>query len=191
MTTSPHRIDPDSFEAAYRLSPDPWNFESSWYEIRKHQLSLAMLPNARYASCFEPGASIGVLSHGLAARCDRLVTVEASPTAVQVAKGRLQATPNVDVRCGSVPEDWSDEEFDLLVLSEIGYYFDQQSFSELAKRSSSLIATGATVLAVHWLGYSTDHLRHGHDVHIDLLAALGAPKASYSEASFRIEVWHQ
>ena len=191
MTTSSQRIDPESFDKVYRSTKDPWNFESSWYELRKYQLSLAMLPNPHYQRCFELGASIGVLSQALAPRCDRLVTIEASPAAVAVARQRLQGIPHVEVRCGSVPEDWPDEEYDLLVLSEIGYYFDQESFAEIAKRCSSLFDSGGTVLAVHWLGNSPDHLRNGDEVHSDLLATLGAPTASYSETAFRAETWQR
>ena len=191
MTTSAQRIDPESFDKVYRSTKDPWNFESSWYELRKYQLSLAILPDPHYRRCFEPGASIGVLSQSLARRCDQLVTIEASPTAVNVAKKRLKGTPNVEVRCGSVPEDWPDETFDLLVLSEIGYYFDHESFAEIAGRCSSLLDSGGTVLAAHWLGNSPDHLRHGNEVHSDLLATLGTPTASYSETAFRAETWQR
>ena len=54
-------LQPDYFDSMYELSPDPWGFESRWYEARKYAISLAVLPAERYGDAFEPGCSIGVL----------------------------------------------------------------------------------------------------------------------------------
>jgi hypothetical protein len=43
------------FDEIYRSDPDPWKFESSWYEERKYALTVAALPERRYRSAFEPG----------------------------------------------------------------------------------------------------------------------------------------
>ena len=54
------------FDDMYARSDDPWGFTSRWYERRKYAISLAMLPQERYDSAFEPGCSIGVLTGRLA-----------------------------------------------------------------------------------------------------------------------------
>ena len=63
MTSMPRSY----FDEMYRCDPDPWQFESSWYEQRKYELTVAALPERRYRSAFEPGCSVGVLSSLLAA----------------------------------------------------------------------------------------------------------------------------
>ena len=50
------------FDSMYAASPDPWGLQSRWYEARKYAISVAMLPQRRYARAFEPGCSIGVLT---------------------------------------------------------------------------------------------------------------------------------
>ena len=43
----------------YSQSGDPWELGTRWYEQRKYAITLAMLPNERYAHAFEPGCSVG------------------------------------------------------------------------------------------------------------------------------------
>ncbi|MEO9256146.1 MAG: hypothetical protein ABI305_11425, partial [Tepidiformaceae bacterium] len=68
------RLGDEYFETMYSQDDDPWRFESSWYERRKYDLTLAALPRQRYGRIFEPGCSLGVLSEGLAARGDELIS---------------------------------------------------------------------------------------------------------------------
>ena len=56
-------MDRDYFEGIYADGPDPWGFETSEYERRKYDLTLAALPRRRYARALEPGCSIGVHEH--------------------------------------------------------------------------------------------------------------------------------
>ena len=40
------------FERMYEV-PDPWGYETSWYEQRKYALTVAALPRSRYERTFE------------------------------------------------------------------------------------------------------------------------------------------
>jgi hypothetical protein len=54
------------FNDMYASSPDPWGFTSRWYEARKHAITVAMLPKARYRAVRPPGAPLrapAVLRH--------------------------------------------------------------------------------------------------------------------------------
>lgn len=86
------------FEEMYRDDADPWGFESSPYEQRKYALTVASLPRSRYRSAFEPGCSVGVLSELLAARCDRLLSSDIVPSALQRAKSRLRHKAHVQIQ---------------------------------------------------------------------------------------------
>ena len=70
---------------------DPWGFTSRWYEQRKYAVTLAGLPDPRFATGFEPGCSIGVLTALLAVRCDGLLASDGSAAAVAKAWGAAVA----------------------------------------------------------------------------------------------------
>jgi len=145
-------MDRGYFERLYARDWDPWGFEDRWYEQRKYALTLAALPCERYVSGFEPGCSIGVLSAQLAQRCDRLVAWDIVPSALEKAKHRLAECPRVRFEQRCVPEEWPAEHFDLIVLSEIVYYFDPETAEHLRDQAVASALPGATVVAVHWRG---------------------------------------
>ena len=153
------------FEAMYAGSEDPWGFRTRWYEQRKRALTLACLPRERYARAFEPGCAIGVLTRGLADRCDRLLAWEGAPEAADRAREELADTPHVEVECARVPRRWPQGPFDLVVLSELLYYFDDRDLGVLLGRTVASLGEGGTLVAVHWRHPVDDHVRSGDDVH--------------------------
>ena len=187
----PARIPPEQFDAMYRAAPDPWDFRSSVYERRRYDVTMSVLRRTDYRRCFEPACSIGELTARLAERCDEVVALDPSFAAVTTAAVRLRGCPNVDLRCGAVPEDWPAGAFDLVVLSEIAYYFDPAGVRDLGRRTASSLGPGGggEVVAVHWRGESADHRLSGDAVHQLLRAELGPPTASYMEPDFRLDSW--
>jgi SAM-dependent methyltransferase len=161
-------LPPAYFEAMYAESPDPWGFTSRWYERRKYALTMAALPRERYRRGFEPGCSIGVLTALLAQRCDSLLATDIAPAAVATATQRLAPYDRVDVAELAVPQDWPQGQFDLIVLSEIGYYLSADDLELMLDRSVSSLEPGGTLVAVHWRHPVADYPLHGDDVH-DLL----------------------
>jgi hypothetical protein len=99
--TAPVTLDAGYFDAMYRDAADPWGFEDRWYEQRKCAISLALLPAGRYGRAFEPGCSIGVLTHLLAQRCGTLLSCDAA--AVQAAAWRTRDLPQVLVEQRGIP----------------------------------------------------------------------------------------
>src|SRR5205807_3027799 len=75
-----------------------------------------------FECAIELGSSIGVFSALLAPRCHRLVTIDASPTAVASARERMAGDSHVDTILGPIPEAIPDLDYDLVVASEILYY---------------------------------------------------------------------
>jgi SAM-dependent methyltransferase len=176
------------FDDLYRHHSDPWEFRTRWYETRKRQLTMAALPDAHYASVFEPGCSLGLLTRLLAARSDRVLAMDISPAALEQARAGLP--PPVQLQRGSVPADWPPGHFDLVVLSELGYYLDEKDCQRLA----TLTATAADdLIAVHWRHPVDDYPLSGDHVHhlIEQAAAEhGLSRiCSHIEADFRLAVW--
>lgn len=156
------------FDDLYAASRDPWRFVDRWYEQRKRALTLALLPDAHYASAYEPGCSIGILTRELAPRCDRLLATDASAAAVADARCRCGDLTQVTVECSALPAGWPPGTFDLVLLSELGYYLggpDLRAMADLAMRA------GRTVVAVHWRHPVADYPQPGDEVHRVLGAA--------------------
>lgn len=138
------------FDALHRSAEDPWRYSDSWYEQRKRSLTLAALPEQKYDAGLEAGCSIGTLSEDLATRCGRLLAVDASGTAVARAAERLARYPGAEARQLTLPEQWPAGSFDLVVVSEMGYYLAPAELEELLARISASISPGGTLLLCHW-----------------------------------------
>ncbi|MDQ6778204.1 MAG: nodulation S family protein [Actinomycetota bacterium] len=167
------RIGREFFEDLYAGSEDPWGFATSDYERDKYADTLAALGDARFARGLEVGASIGVFTEQLADRCDELVGIDVSERALARARERLGGHPGVSLERMTFPEEMPPDPWDLVVCSEILYYFDDAPFALAVERLRAALEDGATVLAVHWRpGTSTYPLR-GDEVHDRLRAELG------------------
>ncbi|GAB3460263.1 SAM-dependent methyltransferase [Streptomonospora sediminis] len=178
------------FEGIYRGSADPWGLRASWYERRKRALTLASLPHERYKRAFEPGCAIGALTRDLAARCDELVAWEPIASPRQRAEYDLAGFDHVRVLQAGVPWQWPRGTFDLIVLSELLYYFDDADLHSVLDHTAASLRPGGTVVAVHWRHPAPDHTRPGDDAHRVLAAHGGfAHVACHREADFRIDVY--
>lgn len=190
--TSPVTLGTDYFDEMYAASADPWGFTTRWYEIRKYAISLAMLPAERYRDAFEPGCSIGVLTAHLAARCDRVLACDGSAAAVRSATDRTAALRNVRVQHRVIPRDWPPGEFDLIVLSELLYYFAAEDLGRVLGHTVTALRPGGTLLAVHWRHPVEDYPRSGDDVHQALAVQPGLARlAEHREPDFLAEVYQR
>ncbi|MFG1603131.1 class I SAM-dependent DNA methyltransferase [Actinoplanes sp. NPDC049265] len=178
------------FERMYAARTDPWDFENRWYDARKHDLTVAALPRRRYRSAFEPGCSTGMLTARLAARADRLLAVDVVPSAVATAAERVEVHTHVRVRQAAMPHDWPDESFDLIVLSELGYYFDDADLATLLTNTRRALEPGGDLVAVHWRRPVDEHARPGDQVHAALAGVPGLTRtARHEENDFLLEVY--
>lgn len=183
--------DREYFERLYERERDPWGFETEWYEERKYALTVACLPKQTYESAFEPGCSIGVLTEKLAPRCEKLLAYEMIPSALEQARNRLRPYPHVRLAPHTVPDEWPDEIFDLVVLSEIAYYFDEDTLSGLVEMLTATTSIGASVVAVHWRG-ETDYPLSGDAAHDVIDGAGGLTRVSYHrEPLVALDVWER
>lgn len=174
------RIDDRRLDARFRASDDPYDLEHRWYERRKRALTVACLGREHYARAFEPGCAVGLLTAALAPRCAELLAVDVAPGAVDLARARLDDLAHVTIARMAVPDEWPDGAFDLIVLSEIGYYLESATLVRLRDRAVGALREGGELLAVHWRGRSQDHVLHGDEVHEVLRA----------DASLRRMLWH-
>ena len=182
-------LDGQYFAGFYQADADPWGFETRWYEARKRAVTMASLPRPRFASAFEPGCAIGVLTAELAPRCARLLATDISDVPLAVARQRLSDQPGVTLEQRQVPQDWPAGPFDLIVLSEIGYYCDPADLSLLIAAAVSSLTADGVVLACHWRHPVADYPMTGDAVHQQLRGESGlSVLLEHTEEDFRLDV---
>jgi SAM-dependent methyltransferase len=184
-------LGPEYFQSVYQASADPYGLAERWYEARKYALSLAILPRQRYGAGFEPGCSVGVLTAQLAGRCDSLLACDAVPAAVSSARACTAGLPGVRVEQREIPAQWpASAPFDLIVLSELLYYFGDADLDQIINLATGSLRPGGHLLAVHWRHPAPDHPRTGDATHKALAAYPGLTRLTcYQDPDFTAEVF--
>lgn len=183
-------VSPDYFQQLFNASDDPWSFRTRWYEKRKRELMLASLPRQRYQHVFEPACANGELSVLLAERSDSLLCQDIIEKAVKLARCRLSHLPHVRVEQATIPQDWPEGTFDLIVLSEIGYFLDSKAWHQVIENTLLSLGPEGGVLACHWLHPIEGCSQDGRDVHAALADRLHLHRLlRHEEADFLLEYW--
>lgn len=182
----------DHFEQLYRRNADPWDVHTRWYEQRKQALLLAALPNRRYAKALETACGTGALTAELAGRCDTLLACDGSATAVDIARRHMAgaAGEHVHIEQRTLPRDWPEGRFDLVVVAEWAYYLPEADLVALVQACHASLADEGCLVACHW---RPDFPDRGHAT-ADLHARLGqGPEwhrlVHHEEADFLLDVW--
>lgn len=157
-----HSIEPDYFEQLYREQGDPWQFATSIYEREKYQHSLDALPQPHYESALEIGCSIGVFTRQLAGRCGALLAVDVSSSALAMAQERCAGLDHVTFALRQIPQQTVAGPFDLILLSEVAYYWDRADLRRAAEVIGTAAAPMADLLLVHYTA-ETDYPLSGDD----------------------------
>lgn len=183
-------VDAQYFAGLFATSDDPWAFRTRWYERRKRELIMASLPRQFHERVFEPACANGELSAALAERCAELLCHDLDPTAVTLARQRLASLPHVRVEQGRLPGDWPGGRFDLIVLSEIGYYLDPGQWLQVIEQSVASLTEDGGLLACHWLHPIDGCPQQGREVHALLEQRLPLYRVvRHEEADFLLEYW--
>jgi LmbE family N-acetylglucosaminyl deacetylase/SAM-dependent methyltransferase len=181
-------LTPAYFEKVYSRRDDPWRYRERWYEARKRDATLAALPRRRYPRTLEVGCSIGMLTERLADRSVDLLAIDVAERAVAQTRERLRDRDGARVEKRDASVDFPPGPFDLVVLSEVGYYFGDALDDVLAAAHDAL-APGGELLACHWRHPVADYPLSGDEVHARI-ARLGLRRlVSHEEEDFVLEVW--
>ena len=173
----------------YSQTDDPWHIRDSWYERRKRAVVLASLPHQRYARGFEPGCSNGAVTELLADRCDLLVSADMHQRAVDATRAATAGRGNVDVRRLFLPAEFPAETFDLVVLSEIGYFFTPSAWKDLVTATTESLVPPAVVLACHWLHPFAERTAGTDSIHGAVDSAGLDRQVVHRDADFELVVW--
>ncbi len=177
----------DALDRVHRECPDPWQVDSP-YERRKRAVTLASLPHERYERALEIGCSVGALAVDLAQRSDHLLALDSSEAAVAQARERTQGMDHVDVRHSIVPAQWPPGRFDLISISEVGYFLSPRQLSDVIELSLSSLTEGGHLLLCHWRHQPVGWPLAGPAVHAAFLATGAPPLVEHQEPDFVLHV---
>ena len=178
------------FDQLFADNDDPWAFRQRWYERRKRALTLAILTRPRYASIFEPGCANGELSVELATRCERLLCCDTASAAVELARNRVAGFAHAQVQQSRLPGQWPSGQFELIVLSELGYYLDADDLGRVIDRALASLTADGQLLACHWRPPIDGCPQSAEQVHAMLEERLAMPLvASHHEHDFLLDLW--
>lgn len=163
-------LPPQYFEKMFQSTPDPWKLETSLYEQGKYTRSIEALGARRYAEGFEIGCAKGVLTRKLADKAASLLSVDVSGTALRAARRRCADLDHVGFANMRFPAQAPNRHFDLVVLSEVVYYWDDDDIAKVAGWLANHLESEGDVLLVHWTG-ATDYPQSG-DKAVEKLHAL-------------------
>lgn len=187
-------LTPEYFDEVYAANDDPWNFISSEYEAEKYAVTLKSLSRENYKNAFEVGCSIGVLTEKLAARCEKILAVDVSEKALEQAKKRCAKLPNIRFETMQIPDEFPDEIFDLILISEVGYYLAPADWQTAMEKTFAQLSENGQIALVHWTPIVHDYPQTGDAVH-DSFAKFAKNKMrnlkSVQAEKYRLDIWEK
>ena len=182
-------LPPRYFQNIYQRRRDPWGFETSEYERDKYGITLESLPRERYRSALEVGCSIGVFTACLAERTEDLLSLDVSERALEQARARCRHLPQVHFERMQVPGELPDGRFDLIMISEVAYYWQREDLKRAMTGLAERHQPGGHLVLVHLTEPVKDYPLTGDEVH-DLWTARPEWTVVHSrrEARFRLDV---
>jgi SAM-dependent methyltransferase len=186
-------LSPEYFHRIYADDADPWNFENSDYERAKYDHTLDCLPRDRFQHALEIGCANGILTARLAERCDSLISVDVVDEALERARRRCANLPQVTILKARIPRDFVPGSFDLILLSEVAYYWDSQDLSGAARYLTQATAIGGYLQMVHWTG-ETDYPKSGDEAVCELQKLTGplfAVVMRERRPEYRLDLWRR
>lgn len=165
-------LGPNYFEKMFEQTEDPWNLESSYYERAKHAHTVRALEGRIYMNAFEIGCAKGILTRQLAPSCRDLLAVDVSTIALHAARERCETVVHVSFANMLVPSLLPARSFDLVILSEVAYYWADEDLKRVSAWLDSHVRSGGDILLVHWTG-ATDYPQSGDDAVEKLRTMLG------------------
>ncbi len=194
MARHSQSLDADYFEGMFQGDEDPWNLESSPYEAAKFDATVAALDCRCYRRALEIGCAGGTLTQRLAPWARDLLAVDISATALERARRRCVDLPQVRFAEMAFPGQLPDERaFDLIVLSEVAYYWDDADLTRATQGVRRLLDRGGDLLLVHFTG-DTDYPKSGDEAVETLGRALeGEVDVQRAETHdrYRLDLWRR
>jgi len=207
MKPSEQQSTPSSvFDEIFRDNPDPWEYTTKFYEITKFRATIQALPKVQFKNAFEIACAIGVITEKLAPKCDRLLSVDCSELGLVEARKRCSHLPQVRFEQMQIPQQFPTEKFDLILFSEVGFFFTMPDLLETKQKIIDALLPGGYLLMVHFRSTAAHYfIQDGETVHntfvensASSLKHLGDPRKKFSplnlaryQKSYRMDLFQR
>ena len=167
---SPESLPASYFDAIYQAEPDPWKFATSEYEAQKYAATIAALPKTSLPLCVR-NRRLDRCTHrkNSPQSAITLLSIDVAKLAQDQAIARCQQLPHVSFELMSFPHQYPQTKFDLILVSEVAYYWCPADLQTAQQRILELLEPGGNLLLVHWLPRSPDYPLTGDEVHESFL----------------------
>ncbi|WP_087724502.1 class I SAM-dependent methyltransferase [Pandoraea sp. PE-S2T-3] len=185
------------FESMYRDDLDPWSAGISWYERRKRTMLMASLPHEGYHHALELGCGTGHATRLLALRCATVRAVDISPTAIAECSRVLaqDGTSNVQLEGLCLPDAWpsmTDESVDLVIVSELSYYFSDKDLETFVTRCLQSLAIDGDWVMCHCKTIFHDRQQTTEQIRRSMERLVGIERiVTHDDAGFGLDVWRK
>ena len=181
----------------YKRTVDPYHFDGTPYEAEKYAHTMRLLNGRIYENALEIGAAEGIFTQLLAPICTSVLAVEVADAAVARANERLRGCTNVTFIQATLPHQMPDGQFDLIIASDVLYYFPKDVVLELLARFEEGLKPGGILFTLHYLGNFGQAIvgRELHDLmkrhstleqtHDETVAGVGPGGDGYTVTIFR------
>ena len=187
-------VSAEYFEKLYAESKDPWNFERSTYEQNKYKNTLKAIPKGKLKKALEIGCSNGVFTSMFAPRCEDLLAIDLSKVALESAKERCAEISNCRFLQWDIAQGLPENNFDSIILSEVGYYFKKEKLREIFKEIADKLLPKGILVMVHWTSFVPSYPLTGQQVH-EIFSEDHSPSFKLLEAKgydlYELEVWEK
>jgi trans-aconitate methyltransferase len=182
----------DYFDGLYMAKDDPWDLATKWHDRRKYAVTVASLPRERYRRCYEPGASIGLLTRFLAPRCDEVLATDAIESAVVQGREIVRDLPNVAFVRATLPAEMPSGTFDLIVIGDLLYYLSAGDLTATVDGLLERLEAGGDLVSVHFRDRENSGNYDGFNAHSAVGERPGlTPVVHHEDEWFVLDVWRR
>lgn len=182
------------FDRIFEADDDPWDLASSEYAAEKFAHTHDVLADRRYARALEVGCAHGVLTSHIVGLCDSLLAVDISTHALSKARERVGDRPELTLGHMTFPAEAPEgEPFDLVILSEVAYYWGLVDLDRTSEWLRGNVAPGGRVILVHYTG-ETDYPHTGDAAVEELWAELQdvfTVGRAETKDNYRLDLWQR
>jgi len=175
--------DPEYFAALYGSAVDPFGFDRNSEEVLKFQRTLELCGNGPIGRALEIGCSEGAFTALLASRCESLLAVDISHIAIERARARFRELAHVECEVRVLPAEFPDGPFDLIVASDVLYYWPIADVVSNLPRIEDALVPGGVLVALHYVP-RMGTLINGDEVHDALVRYTGLEQVESERLEF-------
>jgi SAM-dependent methyltransferase len=140
------------FEKLYAEDGDPWGYFSRPYEQEKYRRTLDFVlghcPDK--SSALEVGCSVGVFTKMMAPSFDKILAIDISTEAVELAAKTVVGAGNVEVRRDDfLALQAEGRTFDVIFFAEVLYYLAEAQAPEVCDALKRLLSKRGVFVVVH------------------------------------------